>query len=168
MLHRWTHERFGEGPDSSISELVDGQDEHIIYVVEDQYQQKKVPKQTRIPVGLYELDVRPDSPKFAHYYDRWDWFRGMPWIRDVEGDGEGFELMQFSWVYYHPGADDEDSWGCPITGLRYEETIRGDFRIVPGTSRPAFEKLCKLVYPIVLDTPEDRLFVRVTDHRVGR
>lgn len=172
MIHRWSHERFGEGPESSITELLDWDGERIVFAVEDQGQEEKVHGQTRIAEGLYELDVRPDSPKFAHYYeDAWsrDWFRGMPWFRDIEGDGEGFEAMQFTWVYYHPGKDHTHSHGCPIVGLEYSQTETGDFEIVGGTSRPAFRKLCELVYQVVLDGSEtDRILVRVTDWRLPK
>lgn len=136
-----------------------------MYALEDQYQEEKIPGRTRIPEGLYELDVRPDSPKFAHYYDRWSWFRGMPWFRDIEGDEEGFEAMDFTWVYYHPGSTHRDSAGCPLTADEYELTTGDDFRVKPGSSVPAFERLCReFVYPIVLDGSDtDRILVRVTD-----
>lgn len=165
-LHRWSHRRFASGPNSTIGELRDWDRQLVSYLLEDQFQPygQKIPGKTRIPPGLYEILVRPDSPKFAHYYDaEWsrDWFRGMPWLTDVEDDGEGFELEHFEWVYYHPGNDDDDSAGCPLTGDEYELTTKGDYRIKPGTSRRAFQRLCERVYRIVLDG-DDRLFVRVS------
>ena len=164
--YQWTWERFSEGPDSTIALLLDDELERICYLLEDQGQPgPKIPGETRIPPGLYRMAVRPDSPKFAHYYERWAWFRGMPWLHDVEGDGEGFEIMGFSFVYLHPGIDDDDSAGCGLTGLEFEPTVDGDYRIKPGTSRLAFEKVCKLVYPIVLDS-DDELLIRVTEDRL--
>lgn len=171
MIYRWSHERIAEGRESTSTELLDWNRELIIRCIEDGWHDGvKIPGRTRIAPGLYELDVRTDSPKFAHYYDaEWsrDWFRGVPWFRDIEGDGEGFETMGFTYVYYHPGTTHEHSRGCPLTALEVEETEAGEWQVAGASSRAAFRKLCELVYPIVLDGSDtDRILVRVTDRRL--
>jgi len=168
MIHRWSHRRVAEGPESTAADLLDWNGELIIRAIEDGWHDGvKIPGRTRIAPGLYELDVRTDSPKFAHYYEaEWsrDWFRGVPWFRDIEGDEEGFEALAFTYVYYHPGTTHRDSHGCPLTALEVEKEEGGDWRVANATSREAFRKLCELVYPIVLDgTDTDRILVRVTD-----
>lgn len=172
MIHRWSHERYAEGPESTASELLDWDRERIILILEDGWHDGvKIPGRTRIPPGLYELDVRTDSPKFAHYYEaEWsrDWFRGVPWFRDIEGDEEGFEALEFTFVYYHPGTTHRDSRGCPLTALELELGEDGDYRVGGATSRAAFRKLCELVYPVVLDGDDnDRILVRVHDVRLA-
>lgn len=171
MIHRWSHERYAEGPESTATELLGPEGELIIRCIEDGWHDGvKIPGRTRIAPGLYELGVRGDSPKFAHYYrEEWSrgWYRGVPWFRDIEGDEEGFEALGFTYVYYHPGTTHRDSRGCPVTALEVHQVEGGDYEVEGATSRAAFRKLCELVYPIVLDGSDtDRILVRVTDRRL--
>lgn len=147
--------RFGTGSESTISNIrqeADEGGEALGFILEDQYQTVKVPGETCIPVGRYRILLRTDSPKFAHYYDRWDWYRGMPWLQEVEREDGS---MSFTYVYIHPGTDDDDSSGCLICGEEYVETTDGNWQIKRGTSRPAFEKICKLIYAAMSDRDEE-------------
>lgn len=143
------HNRFAEGDESTISTLDEAGEggRRICYILEDQYQPVKVPGETRIPPGRYRITLREDSPKFAHYYDRWDWYEGMPWLNDVP---------LFTYIYYHPGIDDDDSEGCGLTGMEYVTTTDGNYMIKAGTSRLAFERLCReFIYPAILERGEE-------------
>lgn len=164
-------DRIHEGPESTVSELVYAEGgKRIIFLLEDQARAVKVPGKTRIPAGLFEFKLRTDSPKFKKYYtDDWtkDWFKGMPWLVDIKGDGEGFEKMLFEYVYLHPGLDEKDSEGCGITGLEFQRKADGNYQVKPGTSRPAFKKVCtEVIYPVLLDTVPGRVFVTVSDARL--
>ena len=101
-------ERFGYGKDSTLGRLTLDGTKHICYTIEDERRDVKVPGETRIPIGRYELVLRTDSPKFAHYFKRWKWFQGMPLYVDVAGDGEGFEILHFDYVMAHPGTTADD------------------------------------------------------------
>lgn len=137
-LYRWA-----KGSESTAGDLLDIAEGGglICKTVEDRIRVgEKVPGETAIPAGRYRLGLRTDSPKFAHYYDRWDWYKGMPHIQNVPG---------FQWIYLHPGLDHRDSEGCVLVGFDlevYHVDGRANHRIRSGTTRPAFEKLCKIVY----------------------
>jgi hypothetical protein len=129
---------------------------HVCHTIEDRIRTgPKVAGETAIPTGRYRVLLRTDSPKFQHFYDRWDWYRGVPHIQDVPG---------FTFVYLHPGLDHRDSEGCVLVGVDIEEyTVGGavNFRIRSGTTRPAFETLCKMIYAS-LDSDDD-VWLTITD-----
>ena len=141
--------RYGTGTESTISTFrnADEGGGDLGYILEDQYQDgPKIPGETCIPAGRYRILLRTDSPKFAHYYDRWDWFRGMPWLQDVE---------DFSYIYIHPGIDDDDSSGCLLCGHEIQETTDGNWVIKRGTTRPAFKDICLLIYKAMSEDDEE-------------
>lgn len=135
----------------------------VCHTIEDRIRTgPKVPGETAIPAGRYRIGLRTDSPKFAHYYDRWDWYRGMPHIQNVPG---------FEWIYLHPGLDHRDSEGCVLVGFDLEAyTVGGveNWRIRSGTTRPAFEKVCKLVYAAIDAGEEVWIAVHDPDPEEGR
>jgi len=136
------------GKDSTLSEMKDDGEggSFWCYIVEDQMRDgPKVPGETAIPPLRYRIKLRTDSPKFRHYYDRWAWFRGMPWLQDVPG---------FTFVYIHPGLDDDDTEGCLLCGFEFQATTDGEYVIKSGTTRPAFEMVCKEIYA-ALDRDEE-------------
>lgn len=78
------------------------------FTLEDERRDIKVPGETRIPAGRYEIKLRQGSPKFSHYDERYaPWHKGMLWLQDVPG---------FTWIYIHPGSNDKDTAGCILVG----------------------------------------------------
>tara|TARA_R110000744_G_scaffold101210_5_gene195127 strand:- start:102 stop:311 length:210 start_codon:yes stop_codon:yes gene_type:complete len=64
----------------------------------------------------------------------------------------------------HPGLDHRDSHGCVLVGFDLEEyTVydKPNHRIRSGTTRPAFEKVCKMIYA-ELDRGEE-VWITITD-----
>ncbi len=152
-------DRWGTGSESTISTIrnADEGGDSLGFILEDQYQEgPKVPGETCIPAGRYRILLRTDSPKFAHYYDRWDWYRGIPWLQDVE---------DFSFIYIHPGIDDDDSLGCLLTGDEYQETTDGNWTIKRGTTRPAFKTLCLLIYGAMSERDEE-VWITITEDQL--
>ncbi len=149
--------RWGTGTESTISTITQSDEggSFFGYILEDQYQTVKVPGETCISAGRYQILLRTDSPKFAHYYDRWDWFKGMPWLQDVP---------DFTYVYIHPGIDDDDSAGCLLTGHEYQETTDGNWTIKRGTTRPAFKDICLAVYAALDDREE--VWITITEDQL--
>lgn len=101
------------------------------HTLEDEYREIKVPGETAIPAGMYEILKRPlgDSRMDEKYIARYPFFDGQLWLQNV---------FNFKWVYIHTGNNDEHTDGCILVGKnKYVDAI--------GASRQAYRKL----YPIV-------------------
>ena len=81
----------------------------LCYMLEDQHNEPKIPGETRIPPGRYQIKYRTEGGLHQKYGSdpRYPWHRGMLWLQDVPN---------FTWVYIHVGNDDDDSEGCPVVG----------------------------------------------------
>lgn len=77
------------------------------YVLEDQYNEPKIPGETRIPPGRYLIELRTEGGMHQRYGARFPWHRGMLWLKNVPG---------FKWIYIHVGNKDDDSEGCLLVG----------------------------------------------------
>lgn len=109
------------------------------HTLEDEYREKKVAGETRIPAGAYEIKLRTDSPMAEKYRERYgDWHEGMLWLQDVPG---------FEWIYIHAGNTPDHTEGCIIVGYGAMH--------VPGkapsvmTSRLCYEALARAVHGAV-------------------
>ena len=79
----------------------------LCYMLEDQHNEPKIPGETRIPAGRYQIKYRNEGGLYGKYTHRFSWHRGMLWLQDVP---------DFDWVYIHVGNDDDDTEGCPVVG----------------------------------------------------
>lgn len=81
------------------------------FTLEDAYRTEKIKGQTRIPAGLYELELKKigesrfdtrawNNPPLRYY--------GMIRVKNVPG---------YSEILVHPGNTDEDTEGCILVGL---------------------------------------------------
>lgn len=116
------------------------------YGVEDEYREVKVPGETRIPAGVYEIHLT-DSPTFSKSYyvsrrtgelsrvqsEEFDTAHKLVTLKNVPG---------FERVLVHPGNTDDDSRGCYIIGS--EIGVIKNQKGVLG-SRKKYEQ----VYPIM-------------------
>ena len=95
--------------DETIGLLTDD-DRPLCWILEDQGQPQgvKIPGETRIPAGIYDVRLYAAGRLHATYQRRWDWHRGMLQLMDVPG---------FSCILIHPGNDDDDTRGCLLPGL---------------------------------------------------
>lgn len=129
--------RYGFGLDSTLGRTyVDRSFEG--FTLEDELREVKVPGKTAIPSGVYEIGIRYNSPKFGHYDQRWSWHDGMLHILNVP---------DFSFVYFHPGVDDEDTAGCILPGIHPLVRPDGEFEVRRSTE--AYRKLYRKVRPVV-------------------
>lgn len=79
----------------------------LCYMLEDQWNDPKIPGETRIPPGRYQIKLRTEGGLHKKYGERFQWHRGMLWLQDVPN---------FKWIYIHVGNDDDDTEGCPLVG----------------------------------------------------
>ena len=78
------------------------------FTCEDQYQTKKVYGETRIPEGTYEIKLRDAGGMNERYKKRYPFHKGMLHLQGVPN---------FTWIYIHPGNNDDHTEGCILVGL---------------------------------------------------
>ena len=133
--------RFSSGVESTLGLLfVNGR--FFCYTLEDQYNEVKVPGETCIPPGSYEIQLREEGGMYPRYKSRFSpWHRGMLWLQDVPG---------FEYIYIHVGNKDDDSEGCILVGDGQvsNSILVGDGQVTSSVS--AYKRL----YEEILDAME--------------
>lgn len=120
--------------------------------VEDEEREVKVYGETRIPNGIYEMDLRY-SPKFSKQYYRNNEGKIIHWRkRKTEALRKEYntaheliwvkDVPNFKYILWHWGNTDDDTHGCYIVGSFFA-TLGGQKGV--GASRKKYEE----VYPIV-------------------
>jgi hypothetical protein len=138
---------------STIGEMtVDGA--HICYTLEDGYQEKKVYGETRIPAGIYELELQTVG-RFHERYSRVTWLpegmhRGMIHVKDVPG---------FTGILMHTGNTKLNTDGCLLVGKGFSKHDDGFFL---ERSRDAY----KIAYPVIADqlSAGERVYIEYQDN----
>jgi hypothetical protein len=100
--------------DGTVGELWEG-DEWICFTLEDVERVTKIPGETAIPLGTYEIIVTP-SPRFK---------RPLPLLIDVPN---------FDGIRIHPGNTTLDTDGCILVGSEFQGEVLGQ-------SQAAFDPL---------------------------
>jgi len=101
--------RISSGDEATLGTLHDVTDQpaFMCYVLEDQFNEPKIPGETRIPPGRYQVKLRTEGGMHQRYGQRFDWHKGMLWLQDVP---------DFTFIYIHVGNKDDDTDGCLIIG----------------------------------------------------
>lgn len=100
------------------------------YTLEDEFRSVKVPGETRISAGYYELkEHKILTPKTQEYRDKYPWFI---WHIEV------MDVPNFSNVYVHIGNRDTDTDGCILLASTTNDNIAGDGFI--GGSTQEFQR----------------------------
>jgi len=98
--------RFSGGEEATLGLLFNG-DQFQCYTLEDQDNEPKIPGETRIPPGRYQIKQRNEGGMIVRYKKRFDWHMGMLHLQDVPN---------FKYVYIHVGNKDDDTDGCILVG----------------------------------------------------
>lgn len=131
-----TVNRFTSDDDATLSILkVDGQ--FISFGLEDEYRAHKVPKETRIPAGIYKIGVRTVGGFNNRYTRKFPWHKGMLQVMNVPG---------FEYILIHIGNTDENTDGCLLVGCG--AMTCGELTV--QSSKIAYEKLYKKVIDAAL------------------
>jgi len=130
--------RFKSDDDATLSEVsVDGRFQ--CFGLEDEYRENKVPGETRIPAGEYQVGVRVVGGFDARYSKKFPTFHaGMLQVLDVPG---------FDYILIHIGNTDEDTAGCLLVGAGCNTS--GDLSI--SSSRLAYQDLYRKAIGDALD-----------------
>jgi len=126
-------ERLTSDADATVGALfADGRFQ--CFTLEDEHRLEKVPAETRIPAGTYEIRLRAAGgmhPKYAARYG--SMHRGMLHLQDVPG---------FEWIYIHTGNTDDHTEGCILVG---EGALTKSGNMSLQASRDAYERLYRAV-----------------------
>ena len=98
--------RFSGGDEATLG-LLFVDNKFFCYTLEDQFNEPKVPGETRIPPGRYQIKLRDEGNMTQRYAKRFDFHMGMLHLQDVPG---------FKYVYIHTGNNDDHSEGCILVG----------------------------------------------------
>jgi len=101
------------------------------FTIEDAWHAAKIPGETRIPEGMYDLKMRTEGGMSLNYSQRFpDIHKGMLWLQDVPG---------FEWVYLHVGNKASHSEGCILVGDTMTSNVTGEGFV--GQSSQAYERI---------------------------
>lgn len=139
MMITLTLERYAYGADSTLGKLwrlTDTGREFQCFTLEDEEREVKVPGETAIPRGTYELKLRTSGGMYEKYLRRFMELphRGMLWLQNVD---------DFEWIYFHVGNSDDDTAGCPLVGQVPSIDAAGEFTVYRSTAayRDLYPKL---------------------------
>lgn len=113
-------------------------EEPCCFTLEDLQRAVKVPKETAIPTGRYELKLRTFGRLYERYRTRYSWNEpGMLWLQAVP---------QFTDILIHCGATDDDTHGCLLLGYRADV-----HRPSIAASLDAYQRVYQRIAPRLLE-----------------
>lgn len=143
---------------STIGELfVDGK--FVCYVLEDGHNEPKIYGESRIPAGTYPVTLRREGKFFQIYSKIYKKSHPMLWIRNIPG---------FEYVLIHKGNTILDTLGCLLVGKKYfyqkdpnpnDGIDTAQYKILGGTSTPAYDEMYTLVAPRMEAGEECRIII---------
>jgi hypothetical protein len=119
------------------------------FTCEDEKRAIKVPGETRIPAGRYEIKLRAAGTIHQTYVARYPGLhRGMLHLQNVPG---------FEWIYLHTGNTDKHTEGCILVGRSADSATMSI-----GASSPAYQDLYREV--IAAMDAGCRVFIDIRDY----
>lgn len=132
-----TNKRVANTSDSTLGILY-WDNEPVGFVIEDEFRQIKVSKETRIPAGRYLLKLRKENTSLTkRYRQKYPWFKYHIELTDVPN---------FSGIYIHVGNTERDTAGCQVIGL--DASISGE-DFINKRSTLLYERLYKKLLPML-------------------
>lgn len=151
MINEYLLQRFSDNRDSTLGIMLKMTQQKPLfqgYTLEDQFNEVKIQKETRIPAGRYEIIInRADTPKTISYRARYNWFQYHLQLANVPG---------FQGIYIHIGNKDKDTDGCILLGDSAGNNVIGDNGI--SVSTEAFRRFYGDVFSF-LDFKENKKYI---------
>lgn len=104
------------------------------YTLEDDYDEIKVPGETRIPAGTYTVELRHGGGFYERYSEKFGEDHPVLWIKNVPG---------YEYILIHIGNYYKDTAGCILVGKPYGTDKDGDYYLIDSTK--AYKRI---YYPI--------------------
>ncbi len=121
------------------------------FTMEDQPNEPKVKGETRIPAGRYEIELRTEGGMHGRYSKKFDWHRGMLWLRYVPN---------FKFVYIHYGNYEKDTDGCILVGDGAQSNVMDDGMVMSSVA--AYTRIAQEIYA-AMDAGE-KVWITVEDY----
>ena len=127
--------RYSSGVDSTLGILSENGPEgreFLAYTLEDEFREKKVSAETRIPEGTYDVTLRTEGGFHGRYLKKFgdDFHKGMLHVQDVPG---------FEYILIHTGNTDEHTMGCLLVADTSQQNITKEGFI--GASTSAYKRI---------------------------
>ena len=123
--------RVAQGKESTLSQLyINGIFQ--CYLLEDKIREVKIPSQTAIPTGVFNLKLNTHGAKNVDYK--------RVFSKLHEGMIEIVGLPNFSFVYIHVGNTIKDTSGCPLCGFGFQFND-GNYKVTQSVAA------YKMIYP---------------------
>lgn len=124
------------------------------FTLEDEYRRRKVPKETRIPNGVYRMSLRTNRTKMnRRYHLRFpDIHVGMLHITEVPN---------FKYIYIHCGNREDETDGCILVGDTLQSNLEEDGFV--GSSGQAYRRIYPEIADAIMDNQEVWLTVKEID-----
>ena len=136
--------RFSSQKDSTngiLFNVTEGR-EFLCYTLEDEYRDKKIKGETRIPSGTYNITLRTVGGFHGRYEKKYgEMHKGMLWVRDVPN---------FEYILIHTGNTDEHTAGCLLVGDTQQQNITKSKSGFIGASVDAYKR----IYPSIASAIE--------------
>ena len=128
--------RYSSGPNDTLGLwYAEGDKIPMGDTLEDEYRKEKVPGETRIPQGTYEIKFRQVlSPMTQRYRSKYPWFTWHLQLQDVPG---------FQYIYVHILNKEDQTDGCIGIGSISHSNRHDDGFI--GNSTQTFKELYLLI-----------------------
>ena len=119
--------------------------------LEDESRAVKVPGETRIPAGEYDVELKPSSRFDSDYIKRFgkDFHKGMLWIKNVPG---------FEGVLIHIGNSEKDTAGCILVGM-IKDYANGKVL----ESAVAYKKIYSIISKALLN--KEKVRIKIVDNK---
>ncbi len=144
------------GADESTLGLVFVEEKFFCYALEDQHNEPKIPGETRIPAGRYQIKLRDEGGMITRYKKRFSWHGGMLWLQDVPG---------FRFIYLHVGNKDDDSDGCILVGDGQVQNVteRGQVTSSVAAYRRLYEVITEVLLPLPPSQGAEEVWITIYD-----
>tara|TARA_R100001509_G_scaffold76086_1_gene42592 strand:+ start:4927 stop:5391 length:465 start_codon:yes stop_codon:yes gene_type:complete len=86
----------------------------MCYTLEDEKRALKVPGETRVPAGIYDIEFRTEGGFHNRYSKKFAFHKGMLQVMNVPN---------FEYILLHIGNDDSHTAGCLLIGDSQENNI---------------------------------------------
>ncbi len=144
------------GADESTLGLIFVTEKFFCYALEDQHNEPKIPGETRIPAGRYQIKLRNEGGMITRYKKRFSWHGGMLWLQDVPG---------FRFIYLHVGNKDDDSDGCILVGDGQVQNVteRGQVTSSVAAYRRLYEAITEVLSPLPPAQVTEEVWIKIYD-----